>query len=311
MRLVDHPDCLIPLRDQLKLVEFASLEIGDAALPARLSIEGGFEHLGAFGNYVCSAPKLGEAIARCNAHMSSMLQSAACLRLVRSGPNAKWTYSLTDSAMIGRQKNEILALGYMLDLLRRYANSASVVVRAEVAGAPPAARACIQDRFGRELARGESAALVFPAEYLAHLNPIRAVSRCGEVHRDLPDPSDFAAHVERLIVLGLLDRRPTESWVCRRLRTSSRSMQRALAAADTSFERLLCHVLSRRAAELVSRHGNSITQIAFDLGYSDPAHFTRAFIRWFGESPQSLRRSKSNLAAQSLPFEPQSIRARR
>ncbi|MGO8857850.1 MAG: hypothetical protein ACLQO1_19360 [Steroidobacteraceae bacterium] len=23
MRLVDHPDCLIPLRDQLKLVEFA------------------------------------------------------------------------------------------------------------------------------------------------------------------------------------------------------------------------------------------------------------------------------------------------
>ncbi|MGO8857849.1 MAG: helix-turn-helix domain-containing protein [Steroidobacteraceae bacterium] len=70
-------------------------------------------------------------------------------------------------------------------------------------------------------------------------------------------------------------------------------------------------MLSRRAAELVSRHGNSITQIAFDLGYSDPAHFTRAFIRWFGESPQSLRRSKSNRAAQSSPFEPQSIRARR
>lgn len=51
LRLIDHPDYLIPLRDQLKLVEFASSEIGDAGLPARLSLEGGVDHLGTFGQY--------------------------------------------------------------------------------------------------------------------------------------------------------------------------------------------------------------------------------------------------------------------
>lgn len=293
LRLIDHPDLLIPLRDQLKLVEFASREIGDAGLPARLSLEGGVEHLGTFGQYVCGAPRLETAIARCNAHMSSMLQSATCLRLVRVGRNVRWTYWLTDKAEIGRQKNEILALGYMLDLVRRYAGGTPAEARAEVSGPPVEARVSIQDQFGCELVRGDVASLVFPAKYLEHLNPVRAVRLSRDSDGDLPDPSDLAARVGRLIVLGLLEGRPTEDWICRRLRTSRRSMQRALAAAETSFQQILWHVLSDHAADLVSRPGLSVTQIALELGYSDPAHFTRAFIRWFGETPRSWRRRMS------------------
>jgi len=290
LRLIDHPDYLIPLRDQLKLVEFASREIGDAGLPARLSLESGVDHLGTFGQYVCGAPRLDAAIARCNAHMSSMLQSATCLRLVRMGRNVRWMYWLTDKAEIGRQKNEILALGYMLDLVRRYAGGARVVVRAEVSGPPVEARASIQDQFGCELVRGEVASLIFPANYLEHLSPVRTVPMSRDADRDLPHPSDLPACVGRLIALGLLEGRPTEDWICRRLRTSRRSMQRTLAVAETSFQQILWHELSDHAANLVRHPGMSITQIALELGYSDPAHFTRAFIRWFGEAPRSWRR---------------------
>jgi AraC-like DNA-binding protein len=295
-RLVDHPNCLIPLRDQLKLVEFAAFEIGDPSLPARLSTEGGVKHLGAFGDYVCAAPRLDVAIARCNAQMSSMLQSATRLRLLRLGANVMWTYSLTDDAAIGRQKNEILALGYMIDLMRRFMQPAPVTMRAQVPGAPPADRSTIQDTFGCEIARGEIAALIFPACHLELINPGPPVLPNPDGDQDLPDPSDMVAQVERLIILGLLERRPTESWVCRRLRTSSRSMQRALAAAQTSYEQILGRVLRRRAAELVSDDAISITHIGYELGYSDPAHFTRAFTRWFGESPQSWRRRMQAVA---------------
>jgi AraC-like DNA-binding protein len=293
LRLIDHPDYLIPLRDQLKLVEFASREIGDAGLAARLSLEGGVDHLGAFGQYVCGAPTLNSAIARCNAHMSSMLQSATRLRLLRTGYSVRWMYWLTDSAEIGRQKNEILALGYMLDLVRRYAGGAAVALRAEVSGRPIEARAAVQDQFGCEFARGEVASLVFPASYLEYPNPVRVVSISRSAHGDLPDPSDLCARVGRLIVLGLLEGRPTEEWICRRLRTSRRSMQRAIGVAGTSFQQILCDVLSARAADLVTRPDMSVTQIALELGYSDTAHFTRAFIRWFGESPRSWRRRTS------------------
>lgn len=289
-RLVDHPNSLIPLRDQLKLVEFAAFEIGDPSLPARLSTEGGVKHLGAFGDYVCAAPRLDVAIARCNSKMSSMLQSATRLHVLRVGADVMWTYSLTDTAAIGRQKNEILALGYMVDLMRLFAKQAPVTVRARVPGAPLVDRSAIQDTLGCEITRGEIAALIFPARYLELANPGPPVLHNHADDQDLPGPSDIVANIERLILLGLLDRRPAESWVCRKLRTSSRSMQRALAAAQTSYEQILGRVLSRRAAELVRAGALPITQIGYELGYSDAAHFTRAFTRWFGESPQSWRR---------------------
>ncbi len=288
--LIDDPNCLIPLRDQLKLVEFAAFEIGDPSLPARLSTEGGVGHLGAFGDYVCAASRLGVAVARCNAHMNSMLQSATRLRLFRRGTDVIWTYTLTDDATIGRQKNEVLALGYMLDLIRRFSEGAAVTVRAQLPGAPPVDCSRIEDTFGCEIAGGEIAALIFPVRYLELSNSGQPALHSHEVHQDLPDPSDIVAHVERLINLGLIDRRPAESWVCRKLRTSSRTMQRALAAEQTSYERILSRVLSRRAAALVSDNRISITQIGYELGYSDVAHFTRAFTRWFGESPMAWRR---------------------
>ena len=289
LRLIEHPNCLIPLRDQLKLVEFAAFEIGDPGLPARLSTEGGVKHLGAFGDYVCAAPRLGVAIARCNAQMTSMLQSATHIRLLRLGANVMWTYMLTDDATIGRQKNEVFALGYMIDLIRRFSEGAAVALGRKCLAHRPwiapqsriiGLRDCRRRNRGPDFPRAMPRAAQLPAPG----SPQRWV------RQDLPDPSDIVAHVERLINLGLIDRRPAESWVCRKLRTSTRTMQRALAAKQTSYERILSRVLSRRAAALVSDNRISITQIGYELGYSDVAHFTRAFTRWFGESPQSWRR---------------------
>jgi AraC-like DNA-binding protein len=63
-----------------------------------------------------------------------------------------------------------------------------------------------------------------------------------------------------------------------------------LAINETSFKKILQRVLIQHAADLLVSSSTPITQIALDLGYSDPAHFSRAFSGWHGESPHAWRR---------------------
>ncbi len=289
LRLIEQPDQLILLRDQLALVECAAREIGDEALPLRLSLTAGFESLGAFGQYIGAAPVFAAAIERCNAGMGSLLQSATHVRLVQAHGFAAWSYEISDSARVGRQKNELLAFGYMVDLLRRFLGATAAPLRVELPGAVPA-RAYVQDMLGCEISRGDKAALIFPRDWLEAANPRpRAMERDGSLD-DMPDPDDFAAGVTQLIKLGLLERRPTIEWVSRKLRLSKRTLQRRLFDTNESFEELRRGVLTARAAALLKSPGMSLSEIAYELGYADPAHFTRAARKWVGQTPRQWRR---------------------
>jgi AraC-like DNA-binding protein len=292
LRLIDEPDRLILLKDQLNLVECAAREIGDDALAARLSTEAGFVSLGPYGRQMETTPRLDEAIVCASATIGSLLQSSTRLNLTVSGRFAKWTYGVTDRVEVGRQKNEMLAFGYMLDLIRSFAGAGWTPSRVELPGPPLAARTAVENVFRCDLSRAEAATIVFPAELLEAPNPRPARAEAGAVEA-LPDPEDLVACVAHLIGLGLLDGRPNVDWVGRRLEMSRRSLQRRLAARGASFENLQRGALVRRATEFL-RAGAGATEIGFELGYSDPAHFSRAFRRWTGESPRAWRRSHAD-----------------
>lgn len=296
LRLIEQPEQLILLRDQFALVECAAREIGDDALPLRLSMAAGMASLGLFGRRVAAAPTLEEAIECCNRGIGSMLQSMTHLRLTQSRGVARWTYEISDpAARVGRRKNELLAFGYMADALRHFCGARAAPLRAELPWSPPG-RARLEDMLGCDIAYGEKAALIFPAERLRSQNP-SAPSDLEEACGELPDPEDLAAGVERLIALGLLDRRPTIDWVGRRLKLSNRTLQRRLAERGASFEALRRGVLVSRAVALLRGSDLPITQIAYDLGYSDPAHFTRAIAKWTGRAPSLWRRAEEPAAA--------------
>ncbi len=289
MRLIERPDQLILLRDQLALVECATREIGDETLPLRMSMDAGFAHLGAFGRHVGAAPVFAEAIERCNEGMGLMLQSATHLKLTQSRGLAIWSYEISDSTRVGRQKNELLAFGYMIDLMRHFFGAGAAPLRAELPGAL-AARSQIQDLLGCEVSHGEKAALIFPATGLRAENPRTAGPVDGARSDGIPYPDDIVAGVERMIELGLLDRRPTIEYVGRRLRMSSRTLQRRLSKAEQGFEEIKRRVLVAQASALLGSTRLSVSEIAYELGYSDPAHFTRAASRWVGETPRVWRR---------------------
>lgn len=75
------------------------------------------------------------------------------------------------------------------------------------------------------------------------------------------------------------------------LELTPRSLRRRLAEEQTSFEALRDEVRVALAGELLSQTTLSVEQIAERLGYSELSCFSRAYKRWTGHSPRSVRRS--------------------
>jgi AraC-like DNA-binding protein len=83
------------------------------------------------------------------------------------------------------------------------------------------------------------------------------------------------------------------------LATTPRTLQRRLAREGTSYDDLRDSVRRAAADELLDDTALSVGEIAYLLGYSEPAAFHRACKRWFSASPQALRRRFASLETPS------------
>jgi AraC-like DNA-binding protein len=95
--------------------------------------------------------------------------------------------------------------------------------------------------------------------------------------------------VARLVSDALVGGEPSFAAIARQLAMSERSLRRALADEDTSFRAVIDEVRRERAEALLGQGDLSLAEIAFALGFSEHAAFTRAFRRWTGHSPQQRR----------------------
>lgn len=290
LRLIERPEHLILLRDQTRLLDAAAREIGDDALPARLSTEAGCFALGAYADAVCAQPTLGAAIGCANALLDRMLQSSTRQRLVVRGHEAFWTYELTDRAVESRQTNELLCLGYRLDMMRRYLGRALAPVSVTLPGRMPDGRALSERALGCDLRPGEVMSVIFRADALeTSIATAPRRSANGDDAAPVPDDDDLLDFAVALISLDLLERMPRLEDLSRRLDLPCRSLQRRLAAVGSSFASLRNDVLQRRSKALLRETRLPLTAIAMELGYTDIAHFSRAFRGWTGVRPSSWR----------------------
>ena len=78
--------------------------------------------------------------------------------------------------------------------------------------------------------------------------------------------------------------------IARRVASSRRQLQRAYAEiGDTTFRDHLTGVRMERAAELLATRGLTVREVAFRVGYRQPAQFAKAFRRHHGASPSAFR----------------------
>lgn len=103
-------------------------------------------------------------------------------------------------------------------------------------------------------------------------------------------PQAPLVRVRSVIAERLRGRRPTVDMVGRELAMSRRTLQRLLTENGTSFRELLDGVRREHAQNYLTTTSFSDSEVAFLLGFQDPASFYRAFRTWTGMSPSQFRR---------------------
>lgn len=73
------------------------------------------------------------------------------------------------------------------------------------------------------------------------------------------------------------------------LNMSARTLRRRLEKEGTSYQRIKDNARRDRAISMLSREGLTVSEVAEQVGFSDPSAFHRSFKKWTGQSPGSYR----------------------
>jgi AraC-like DNA-binding protein len=97
--------------------------------------------------------------------------------------------------------------------------------------------------------------------------------------------------VELLATSLLSGGEATMSAIASRLGLSRQTLFRRLKAEGVTFDEVLDDLRHALALRYLNGEGVSVKEAAFRLGFSEPASFSRAFKRWTGKSPGTVRRN--------------------
>jgi AraC-like DNA-binding protein len=81
------------------------------------------------------------------------------------------------------------------------------------------------------------------------------------------------------------------------MHASARTVQRRLAEAGTTYQRMVDETRRELALRFIQSAELPIAHIAFCLGFRDERSFRRSFRRWTGQSPTQARKSWRPLPA--------------
>ena len=103
------------------------------------------------------------------------------------------------------------------------------------------------------------------------------------------DRSNVAARCKAVVLERLAAGESPDVDMAKVLHMSRRTLQRKLAEADLTYQKLVDETRRELALRYIEDSTRSITEITFLLGFSGQSAFTRAFRRWTGKSPTDFR----------------------
>lgn len=142
-------------------------------------------------------------------------------------------------------------------------------------------------------------AIVFPSILLNKTSPA-AEPELLKIHETLAEQQLLTLEkhqlihaIERLLSNGLLESGQfDQKLIAEQLNRNPRTLRADLQAINTNYEKILNQHREKLARRLLANTQETIDQIVYLTGFSEPSAFTRAFKRWTNETPSAYRQRK-------------------
>jgi len=131
--------------------------------------------------------------------------------------------------------------------------------------------------------------IAIPQNLLDQRLPQPPSSRRATGQGDAPAANDFAGSLVQALVPLATEVPLTLDLGAEIAETTPRTLHRWLAQEGTDWRSVVDRARFEASGRLLSDPSLTLAEVATTLGYSDHAHFTRAFRRWTGEAPSVYR----------------------
>jgi AraC-like DNA-binding protein len=249
--------------------------------------------LGGFGRAMASGGTLGGAL-EASIRARSAFNSAARAAVTRDGGDVVLRHDVAGTGRDGHAQLALMSVGLTANLVRAVAGPRWRPGRITVAGPPTRAVEALPALSGADVVFHHAVTTVrIPVELLALPLPRgeQAPSTDDDWLATAP-ARDFAGSVRQVIAALLPGGYPDVHLVSEAVGMRLRTFQRRLQEDGTSHGRLVAEARLATACRLLREPDRKVIDAAFDLGYSDPAHFTRAFRAWTGLTPREYRNAR-------------------
>lgn len=141
--------------------------------------------------------------------------------------------------------------------------------------------------------------ILFDAAQLQQLSPaaepelLKIHEHLAEQHLSVLEKHQLIDEIERLLGSGLLESGElNQQIIAEKLGRNPRTLRADLQLINISFEKIVSQYREKLARRLLANTTESIDQIVYLTGFSEPSAFSRAFKRWTGETPTTYRHRK-------------------
>jgi len=300
--LLQFPSALVPIENGYAFVELACRAAGTKHLGVQIGLATSLDDLDAYGRVLKNCVTLHEYF-RKGIALFNMVVTGQRIWLSAHGQELRFNIATAGQPGIGPYQAQLSTLIVTISTCREVAGPRWSPREISLSYGSDEALPEIDHFRGSRILRGTGQTYFTIPREMMRL-PLRfqgdeTVPDDARAADDRGLPGSLSELVEWQVAAMLPDHAPKVEFVAESLGVSTRSLQRSLAMDGLTFSHVLADIRLRNAVACLRESDEPITDLAFDLGYTDAANFARAFRMRTGVSPQRFREIARNLASRS------------